>query len=132
MKTKYDKYLKKAITADMTLSQLVDVFEDMCRLPAPSDEDSLLFETGVYSFTGETLFYFSLVRQLGGVKDKDEYLQIHLDIMFKTDEKNRGFDDPEWYEPIDEKAFEDIKNSEAFCYLSNSEIYKINIYAEET
>ena len=38
---------------------------------ADNDNDMILFETGTFSFTGENLFYFSLVRQFPN--DEDEY-----------------------------------------------------------
>ena len=53
------EYLKNTITDDMTLEEIVDIFEKMCQTPV--DEDMILFETGTYNFTGEELFYFSLV-----------------------------------------------------------------------
>lgn len=55
------KYLKNRITDKMTLEDIVSTFEQMCRMPI--ENDMILFETGTFSFTGEPLFYFSLVRQ---------------------------------------------------------------------
>ena len=55
-------YLYNAVNREMRLSELFDAFENMCMLNS-SENDMIIFETGTFSFTGESLFYFSLVRQ---------------------------------------------------------------------
>lgn len=130
MNTKLSEYLKRSVDLNMTLSELVDVFQKMCRIPVESETDMILFETGIFDFMGESLLYFSLVRQLDG--EYDEYVQIHLDIMFKPDKKNAKFDKADWYEFIDENVFEEIKKSKEYLYLKNFDVYKIDIYTDET
>ena len=72
--------LTDSIRDNMTLEELIDAFEKMCKLPVGTP-DNLLFETGTFSFSGEKMFYFSLVRQFQ-FADEDEYVQLHLDIQF--------------------------------------------------
>ena len=58
-----EEKLKAAITEDMTLDEILDAFREVCQIPVEvedDDDDILLFETGVYDFTGEDLFYFSI------------------------------------------------------------------------
>ena len=43
----------------MTLDEILDAFREVCQIPVEvedDDDDILLFETGVYDFTGEDLF----------------------------------------------------------------------------
>lgn len=53
------------------------------------EEDSRLFETGSFDFTGVELFYFSLVKQ--NANDDGEYYQIHFDILDEPDSENKKF-----------------------------------------
>ena len=71
----------------MPLPDIVKAFEEMCE--EQIDNDMILFETGTFSFTGEPLFYFSLVRQFPN--DDDEYYQIHVDVLFKPNITNHEF-----------------------------------------
>lgn len=64
------EYLQKEIKENMSVKDIVDIFEQACQ---PMDEeDMILFETGTYDFTGEELFYFSLVKQFP-MEDDDEF-----------------------------------------------------------
>ena len=54
-------FLKENITTKTPLSEILDTFCKMCEIDLPDSE--LLFETGVFSFTCDELYYFSLVRQ---------------------------------------------------------------------
>ena len=55
------KYLNDEITDKMSFEEIVNVFEQMCSIPI--EEDMILFETGTFSFAGESQFKISLVRQ---------------------------------------------------------------------
>ena len=70
------EHLQNRISDKSSLENIVDVFEEMCNIPIK--EDMILFETGTYSFTGEPMFNFSLVRQFPN--DEEEYYQIHLNV----------------------------------------------------
>ena len=63
------KYLQNRISDNSSLEDIVSVFEEMCSIPIK--EDMILFETGTYTFTGEPMFNFSLVRQFPN--DEEEY-----------------------------------------------------------
>ena len=54
------EYLKKTISENMTISDIIDIFEKICNVS--NKDEMILFETGTHSFTGEPLFYFSLVK----------------------------------------------------------------------
>ena len=90
----------------------------------------ILFETGTYSFTGESLFYFSLVRQFPN--NDGEYYQIHTDILYKPDKKNKKLHNIVWSDSIKGDIFEYIRNSKAFEYAEHKTPLRIDIYMDET
>ena len=63
---------------------------------------------GTYSFIGEPMFYFSLVRQFPNCEE--EYYQIH----------------------VDENIFAYIKKSQEFYFCKVKELKKVDIYIDET
>lgn len=122
------EYLENAITDGMTLEDIIDVFEQFCQ---PLDEeDTVLFETGIFSFTGEKLFYFSLVKQFPN--GDEEYNQIHVDVLYKPNKENRRFRGSVWDEDLDENIFDYIKKSKAYEYAQNNDYIKVEIYMDET
>lgn len=65
--------LKNAIIDGMNIDEIISTFEKWYQ---PMDEDdSLLFETGTFDFTGEKLFYFSLAKQIPN--NFEEYINSH-------------------------------------------------------
>lgn len=120
--------LKREITEKMSLHEIVDAFERMCRIPIA--DDMILFETGTFSFTGEPLFYFSLVRQFPNAEE--EYYQIHVDVLYTPDSTNQAFSFNVWDINIEENIFDSIRKSEAFIYSKSKPYQKIDIYMDET
>lgn len=121
-------FLKKRISEQMQLTDIVHVFEKMCSIPLAND--MILFETGTFSFTGEPLFYFSLVRQFPN--DDEEFFQIHVDILYKPTSENKMFSEATWNEDLSENIFDYIRKSEVFAYAKNKEYIKVEIYLDET
>ncbi|MBQ6569617.1 MAG: hypothetical protein IJL87_05125 [Clostridia bacterium] len=121
-------FLKENINDSLSLSDIVNVFEKMCEVPIAND--MLLYETGTYHFTGEPLFYFSLVRQLPS--GEEEYYQIHVDVLYKPSSESQKYKNAVWNEDIDGDFFDYIRNSEAFKCASSEIIKKIDIYKDET
>ncbi len=112
----------------MMLEDIVDVFEKMCQTPI--QDDTILFETGTYSFTGDPFFYFSLVRQFPN--EEGEYHQIHVDILYKPSHENKSFFNTVWKEELDENIFDYIRKSKVFAYAKRDKIIKVEIYMDET
>lgn len=121
-------FLKNEITNEMTLENIIQVFEKMCRIPI--ENDMILFETGTCSFTGEPLFYFSLVRQFPN--EEDEYYQIHVDVLYKPNEQNKLFNEETWNEGLNEDIFDYIRKTEAFTYAKGEKYIEVEIYIDET
>ena len=127
------KALEKEVGQKSGLKDLVDAFESMCKLPidgVKKEEDMILFQTGTYSFTGEPLFYFSLVRQFPNADE--EYYQLHLDVLYTPKENIQEFQRTSWDFDIEENIFEHIRKSEEYFVLKDEPIKKISIYMDET
>lgn len=121
-------YLKENIQKDMSLRDMIHVFREMTTIPM--EEDMFLFETGTYDFTGEPLFYFSLVRQ--NPNEDEEFMQIHLDVLYLPSEANSVYQESFWEEDDVENFFSYVLESEAFQTVSQENIYKVEIYLDET
>ena len=75
-----------------------NVFKSFSQVEVDCADDSLLFQVGVFNFTGEDLFYLDFVRQFviesGGEYDHME--QLHCEFLFKPEEKFREFNTNLW------------------------------------
>lgn len=120
--------LRRSINEYMSLPDIVRAFEKMCE--EPIDNDMILFETGTFSFTGEPLFYFSLVRQFPN--EEDEYYQIHVDVLYLPNKINQKIASTVWNTDVRENIFDYIRKSEAFEYAKSDSYQKIDIYMDET
>ncbi len=121
-------FLKKRITTQMSLEQLIAVFEEMCKISVK--EEMILFETGVFKFSGKPLFYFSLVRQYPN--GDEEYYQIHMDVRYQPNEENEKLNESVWNEDINQNMFEYIRNSDVFQVLKGKSFVDVDIYLDET
>ena len=122
------EYLKCNISTNISLDEIINTFEEMCKTPI--EEDLLLNEYGVYDFTGEDLFYYDLVRQYPD--GEDEYLQLRVSIMFSPDEENRFLQDTLWSDDSDENFFDYIKKSDGYAYAKAHEFKSIDIRIDQT
>lgn len=125
---KVAEHLRNTITDKMTLKDIVDIFENVCQ--PMNEDDMILFETGTYTFTGEELFYFSLVKQVPA--EDDEYCQLHIDVLYKPKAENKKFHSAVWDDGLEEDIFDYIRNSEAFNYAKKDNYIKTDIYVDET
>lgn len=121
-------FLQSNINEKMSLGDIVDVFEEMCSIPI--EEDMVLFETGTFSFTGESMFQIALVRQFPN--EDEEYYQIHVDVLYKPTNESKVFNEATWDEDLNEDIFDYIRRSPAFDYAKGQEYIKIDIYMDET
>ncbi len=121
-------YLNRVITDGMTLEELVGAFEGMCRIPIA--DDLILFETGRFSFTGKPMFYISLVRQFPNADE--EYVQIHLDILYPPSPLNRFLSTSVWSDQLEQSIFAYIRSSKAFAQARRDQIARVEVYLDET
>lgn len=123
------KFLKEKITDNSPLLEIIDVFEQMCKIPL--EEDMILFETGTFtSFSDVPMFQISLVRQFPN--EDEEFYQIHVDVLYKSDDENKMLSESVWDEDLDEDIFAYIRKSKAFAYAKNKNYSKLKIWCEET
>lgn len=125
---KVAEYLRNTITDKMTLKDIVDIFENTCQ--PMNEDDMILFETGTYSFTGEELFYFSLVKQVPA--EDDEYRQLHIDVLYTPNAENRKINTTVWDDGLEEDIFDYIRNSDAFNYAQKDYYIQTDIYVDES
>ncbi len=119
--------MKNTIIDKMSLENIVDTFEQMCKIPIK--EDLILFEAGTYNFTGKPMFYFSLVRQSS---KSDEYYQLHVDVLYNPASENESYNESRWSDDSEESIFDYIRKSQVFDYAKNSDYEKVEIFLEET
>ena len=133
MKNEIVKKLKEKVSINNTLVELIDIFREVCEPNFVEYDDIYLFETGVYNFSGDDLFYFSLVLQYQNPGD-DEYMQIHFNITYLLIKELQLMENNiVWSEDVDD-FWSTIKTSNAFEYIisRNLKINNIEIYEEET
>ncbi len=120
--------LKNTIKKGMPLPEIVDCFEKMCETAI--DDDSVLFETEIFKFTGEKLFYFTLNRQIPN--GNGEYYQIGIHVQYKATKENKGLCQSVWSDCIDGSIFDYIRNSDVYKYCNGNEYIDTVIYIDET
>ena len=103
-----ESHLKDKIGEDADdIKKVWETFKDFCKEPVEGEEDKeILFQCGIYDFTGEELFHFDFVRQFT-VYEEDEYSrmeQIHCEFLFNPTVELRKLEVEEWsmdYDDID-------------------------------
>ena len=132
-----ESYLKNMIGKDINDIQKVwEIFKVFCRESVEGEEEKeILFQCGIYDFTGEERFHLDLVRQFTVYED-DEFSrmeQLHCEFILKPTEELRRYEVEEWsmdYDDIDD-FFNHIENLQEFKETLNLEPIKQEIYQEE-
>lgn len=122
--------LRDSIRDNMSLDEMIDAFSQMCKTSV-GEPDDLLFETGTYDFTGENLFYFSLVRQFQFM-DADEYVQLHLDVLYTPGVKTKLLFGTKWNSQVNGDFFEMVKSSLAYAVVKDMAPVRVDVWIEET
>jgi MerR family mercuric resistance operon transcriptional regulator len=125
----------KYITKDAkTINDYVNGFEVFCQVESGDSEEVCFLEAGNYDFSGEDEFYFSLVRQYKANPNDDEYVQVHMDIIFDPIKANNQ--SQIWSDEFDNYAefFNAVKSSEVLQYINDNNLNpkRIDFYADET
>lgn len=129
---KYEQleFLKDNINSDMSLHDIVDVFEKTCKQSA--GKDKIIFKYGVDRFNGrmDEHFGFCLTREYKA-EDGKTY-QIHVDVLYGLTVKSRSFKKTQLTNnEVDGDFFEYIRNSDAYKYAQTAKIYEIQIHMNE-
>jgi hypothetical protein len=125
---------------DLTAPRAWQAFLDFATvpfdIPDQPDADGLLYQFGVYDFSGEPAFHLDPVRQLA-VHDEDEYVQVHLEMRFAVDPAlvAHGTHDEWWFSdgdtPLSDWAAA-ISRRPEWATLSSLKPTSIKIYQDET
>ena len=127
------KFLKKNIQSSMTLEEMINVFEEMSKLPIKTDDDTLLLDTCYYdpTFSGKIVHSFSLVRQVPD--SKGEYYQLCLEITLETQEAEIAFPAPIWSDAIEgQDFFVVVRNSLPYQQAIKQKIIKTEVHLDRT
>lgn len=101
-----------------TVGEAVDAFESMCRVSLNAEADDFFFETGVFQYGGEDIFYFSLIRQFK--MPTAEPMQVHLHLKYPPTEKNREYQASFWAEGGFSTFFNKVRASAAYQHLERN------------
>lgn len=115
-----------------------ETFKAMCDVKFECEEDELLFETGVYDFSGKDMFFLSVVRQFTIIEEDGEYdyvEQLHMDFLYEPVPELAEFSETIWtYDFEDDFGgfFEAVEKSQVFCAVRESFIpVEFELYFDE-
>jgi hypothetical protein len=97
------------------------------------DGDMLLYEWGVYRFTGPESFQIGIVRQFC-VIDEDEPYQLHMTLLFAPPDAYRQLEDGnKWcHSPEELPAFREfVESSAAFKAVADTNPSRVELYFEQ-
>lgn len=130
------EYLRANLNADMSLVEIINVFEETCG--QTTDDDLFIFKHGVGFFGNngalsqthdnrDHFYCFGLARQFR--TDDGINYQICVDVLYGVNSQNRNFTLTQLTDDeVDGDFFDYIRNSDAYKYASTAEIRKLNIY----
>ncbi|MFD2212103.1 hypothetical protein [Metabacillus endolithicus] len=132
-----ESYLKNKIgEGTVNIKDVWEAFKAFSiELVEGEEEREILFQCGVYNFTGEKLFHFDFVRQFS-VYLEGEYShleQLHCEFLFKPTKELKKLKVEEWsmdYVDIDE-FFKHIESLKEFNAPLGLIPIKLEIYQEE-
>lgn len=96
------------------------------------EEKAILFQCGVYDFTGEKLFYYDFVRQF--TDGNGDIQQLHCEFVFEPIKELKKLEASEWYFDTDgdvDDFFNEIENLDEFKVPMNHPPLRFNLYQEE-
>ncbi|HAJ97799.1 MAG TPA: hypothetical protein DCO72_08700 [Ruminococcus sp.] len=117
------EFLKSNTNKEMLISELTDVFSEMCMMQ-PDENDELLFQTGTEIFVGEKCFHVSFVRY----RTENE---IHMDVMYPLSDATRFIHGNLWNTDVEGDFFRCVRSSKAFCAVEQLKPLRIDIYTED-
>lgn len=99
-----------------------ETFKKFSNTKVDCANDALLFECGVYNFTGEDLFHFEFVRQFGFEEDGeyDHMEQLRLTLYFKLNAELKDLKTTVW-------SYHSNSVDEFFGKVENMNQFKIPI-----
>ena len=102
-----------------------ETFKAMCDVSFDCSEDELLFEAGIYDYSGKEMFCLSIVRQFTIIEEEGEYdyiEQLHMDFLYEPEEMLRDLSETIWTYDFDDdfgKFFDAVERCPAFGAVRN-------------
>lgn len=116
-----------------------ETFKAMCDVKFECEEDELLFETGVYDFSGKDMFFLSVVRQFTIIEEDGEYdyvEQLHMDFAYEPEKELKELVKTIWtyeYDGDFGRFFEEVEKCQAFCVPRDGYLpVEFELYFDET
>lgn len=127
--------LREKIPDTATLLEILTYFEEICRIPIENveiEDNLLLYETGVFGFSGTDEIHFSLTRQFSD--GEGEYVQVRLDARYPDREDSIQLQDTLWSDWVDDKKsfFDYIRRSAAYTALADTPPMAVDITCDQT
>jgi hypothetical protein len=133
-----ESYLKNKISENTKdIMKVWEVFKAFGKEQVEGeDEIALLFQCGVYDFTGEELFYFDFVRQFT-IYEGEEYSrmeQLHCEFVFEPTEELRKLETSLMYFDYEgdvENFYSEVESLEEFRIPLKYQPLRLELYQEE-
>lgn len=110
-----------------------DVFKEFAKEEVKGEEEkTILFQCGVYNFTGEKLFYFDFVRQF--IDKGGDIQQLHCEFVFEPIKELKKLEASKWYfesEGEIEDFFDELENLPEFTIPLGYTPLELSIYQEQ-
>lgn len=132
-------FLENNINEDMSLSEVIDVFEQMH--DKMGDGDRTVFKSGsntysVYDYNAGVFvdagFHYGFCLKRWFTAEDGERYQICVNVLYKADSESYKYRDEDMsidvHGNVNEDFFDDIRNTDAYEYASSLEIERIDIY----
>ena len=123
--------LQSAVTEDSTLEEILNAFEDMCSIPVDTGSEMFLYEVYAYKFEGKEYLNCHIVRQVDD-PGTDEFIQLHLDIIYHLDEDIAGFNETIWFDADVEGFLTHIRSGEIYQTLIDKPIDRRYVSTDST
>lgn len=130
-----EQLLRKQIGEHTDPAKVWEIFKEFSLLDAENeDEKAILFQCGIFNFTGEALFYYDFVRQFAG-EEGGELEQLHCEFVFEPVQELKDLEAETWYfdsEGDIEDFFKEVESLKEFQKPLRYKPVELNIYQEQT
>lgn len=133
--TNAENHLKKRIGENNNnILTIWNEFKSFAKIDVDGEEEkAILFQCGVFNFTGKRLFYYDFVRQFTDQED-GHIQQLHCEFVFEHIKELKKLEASEWYFETDgeiEDFFKEIENFDEFKIPLRHTPLRFNLYQEE-
>lgn len=123
--------LHGAVTEDSSLEEIINAFSEMCKIPVATSTEMFLYEVYSYEFEAEAFLNCHIVRQVDD-PGTDEFIQLHLDIIYRLEEDIAGFEETTWFEEDPEGFVQHIRSGSIYQTLLGKPIHERYVSIDST